>query len=823
MRRLLRPGLIAWIHLAVLWALGFAQPLFEVLADEPEFFVARGNSRADILILAFGLIVLPPTLLLLVELVLARVDVDRSLPHLLILAVLAAGLALQVLDDLVGGPSWLLIPLAVAAGAGVAAGYGSSRAVRALLSALAPAPVLFVGVFLISSPVSKLVFPQSEPGARNSTLRTPAPVVFVVFDELPVHMLMDSRQGIDGSRFPGFAALARATTWYRNATTVADNTTRAVPALLTGRIPEDDKLPIAADHPDNLFTLLGSAYDLHVVEQLTRLCPARLCQPPPRGPLDRRLSDLVSDLSIVLLHRLLPDDLDDRLPAVDRTFGDFAGGGRDAAPARDVLIDILADAETDRTRAFERFTGEIGASRSAGRPSLHFLHVALPHIPWQYLPSGQQYPVNGPDAPGLHEETWSDAPFPPLQGLQRHLLQLGHTDRLLSGLLDRLHEVGLYDRSLIVVVADHGASFRPGRNRRVMAAQTAADIAGVPLFIKQPGQREGRVEDGLVRTTDVLPTVARQLGADPAPPADGAPADDRRNAEGSVTVAAATGGSVRVSLSHFLAQRRRELARRIRLVGEGDGWSSVYGAGPRPDLIGRPLQDLPIAPPGGARIELSGPGGVASVDSRGGRVPAFVTGRLTGVRERRPLAVAVNGRLRASAVSFRNGSDIRLAAMIPPASLRSGANRIEVFAIRGATLVPLREESTMLRRRAADEVIARPGGELRVVPGAVAGFAQVQMKEGRLLLVGWAGDVRHSRVADQLLVFEGQRLLVTGAPRLERPDVGDRYGAAMRRSGFELGVDQGAVRDPSKVRVFAAVGGVASELPRPGAPPPGSR
>jgi len=38
-----------------------AQPLLDVLDNSPDFFVARGNTRADILILAFGLVLGPPT------------------------------------------------------------------------------------------------------------------------------------------------------------------------------------------------------------------------------------------------------------------------------------------------------------------------------------------------------------------------------------------------------------------------------------------------------------------------------------------------------------------------------------------------------------------------------------------------------------------------------------------------------------------------------------------------------------------------------------------------------------------------------------------
>ena len=65
---------------------------------------------------------------------------------------------------------------------------------------------------------------------------------------------------IDAARYPNFARLARDATWYRNATTVADYTERAVPALLTGDRPTTAALPIASDHPESLFTLLGGNY-----------------------------------------------------------------------------------------------------------------------------------------------------------------------------------------------------------------------------------------------------------------------------------------------------------------------------------------------------------------------------------------------------------------------------------------------------------------------------------------------------------------------------------------------------------------------------------
>ena len=50
----------AALHLGALWALAFAQPLFDLLGRNAQFFVARGSTAGDILLLAFGYTLVPP-------------------------------------------------------------------------------------------------------------------------------------------------------------------------------------------------------------------------------------------------------------------------------------------------------------------------------------------------------------------------------------------------------------------------------------------------------------------------------------------------------------------------------------------------------------------------------------------------------------------------------------------------------------------------------------------------------------------------------------------------------------------------------------------
>ena len=321
----------------MLWSLAIAQPLFDVLADSPDFFVARGNTRADILLFAFGWTLIPPTILFGIELLFLRSARIRRVVHVVLIGALCAALALQVMEGAVTTSTALLFVIAVLLGALAAYLYARKEAVRSVLTVLGAAPVLFLALFLLFSPVSKLVLPQAEDSSAAADVAGDTPVVVVVFDEFAGTGLMNSRLQIDASRYPHFAQLARGSTWYRNATTVSNSTTYAVPAIASGRVPEKGDLPIASDYPTNVFTVLGKDYRLSVNEPATELCPDRLCGEADRGSSRTRLRALFDDLSVVSAHLLLPPALDERLPAVDRTFGGFrdsaattTGNGNDA-------------------------------------------------------------------------------------------------------------------------------------------------------------------------------------------------------------------------------------------------------------------------------------------------------------------------------------------------------------------------------------------------------------------------------------------------------------------------------------------------------------
>ena len=164
------------------------------------------------------------------------------------------------------------------------------------------------------------------------------------------------------------------------------------------------------------------------------------------------------------------------------------------------------------------------------------------------------------------------------------MLQAQYADRLVGRLLDALRARGLFDDAVIVVTADHGASFATGEPRRPANRANVGAIAPVPFFVKLPGQREGRVDDRAVRTIDVLPTIAKAAGVRLPWQADGMPADERAVDPAAPIDVSHAGEPALTDAARLGAGEaaRRASAVEARLLRDG-----VYAIGPRPELIGR--------------------------------------------------------------------------------------------------------------------------------------------------------------------------------------------------------------------------------------------
>jgi hypothetical protein len=662
-----RRALVDGLQLAALSAFAVAQPLFDLLADNAEFFVARRSVAGDILVFAFGVTLVPPAAMLVLELLAAAVRPRFRRPlHLFFLACLTGIIALQALNELASVSHQAALLAAAYLGAGAALAYRKIPAVRSFLMVLSPAPILFLALFVFSPQISRLLF-EEEARAGGAQAATRAPVVMIVFDEFPTTSLLRRRDEIDAERYPNFARFASGSTWFRNATTISDNTTYAVPAILTGKVPSAGLLPNSTDHPGNLFTLLANSHRLEVFERITGLCPRRLCVDVPTSSFASRMRSLASDLKVVYQHLVLPEDLRDQLPDIGTTWGDFRDRGRQPT----------VPPSGDERHRWDTFVESIAAGE---RPSLHFLHVLLPHWPWQYLPSGRSYPGALRLYGGSPNAFWGNDAFLVAQGRQRHLLQVGFVDRLVGRLIGRLRATGLYDRSLIVLVADHGASFRPGGVRRAFTEDNTEEMAPVPLFIKAPHQKAATVVDKHVRTIDVLPTIAELLDVRVPWKTDGRSMLDPAYPDRRRLVVRGDFGAGRIVIDVPVLDREREAERRRQnalLVGRDV--RGVLGFGPPRSLLGQRVEDVPADRAVSARIDQASE--LGHVDPGSGAVPVLVTGGLVGAHRRRRLAVAVNGRVAALARSFRSNGMESFSALVPESTLHAGANDVRILAL----------------------------------------------------------------------------------------------------------------------------------------------
>ncbi len=414
---------------------------------------------------------------------------------------------------------------------------------------------------------------------------------------------------------------------------------------------------------------------------------------------------MAEDLGLVWLHVVSPPDIENDLASVSENWGNFGGGDETETAAPETedqdARNVLRNLRSGRPARFRRWMDRI---EPGSRPGLNFKHTLLPHVPWQYLPSGRGYRRTVSDPiPGLSNQSYED------QGqldvlLQRHYLQTGFTDRMLAQLWDRLKRQGIWDDALIVVAADHGVAFPHSRQRRRLGPETAAEIAPIPLFVKAPRQRRGEVDDAWVETIDILPTIFDVLNLDPRVKMDGRSAfsEEVQSRDELRFLIRNSFEELRIPADEFEADRQEIIDRNQRLFGSGgDGPERFYEIGPNTELIGRPAS----AAGAPLDVELTNAGEYENVDPASGYVPTHVVARVNGPdRQPRDIAVAVNGVIHGVGNTFTLavGDEGELVSvMVPESAFREGRNRVQV--LRGRL-------DSLRRRRGCPRSPGRPRG-----------------------------------------------------------------------------------------------------------------
>jgi hypothetical protein len=527
----------------------------------------------------------------------------------------------------------------------------------------------------------------------------------VVLDELPTQSLLNAGGGIDLERYPNLGAFADDATWYRHFTTNSAMTDFAVPSLLTGQYPKPEE-PLWTNHPDNLFSLLAPTHHLTVFESLTQLCGVDTCGVGPPRPLgtetaddapvevvierpEPRLGDLLEETVDIWTERVTPgaesearldqfeEALDSDEPAEGTTSAD---GSAPSGPARPT---------TEAREGPARITEFIDTFTPSDEPTLYFLHVLLPHTPWKFYETGEVYsePSTYPIDYNKGDEWFS------ILTQQRHMLQAEYTDMQLGRILDELRAEGLYDDSLVVVVADHGVSFEPETAWRLVATTTADSVAYAPLLVKLPGQTEGRIDDSNLMTVDVLPTIADAIGLPVQWPVDGYPAgadeiEDRGSTKSIYKIEGPDGSREILEIVEFDDDDSfpRLEDRWIGAVGSGeDRLAPLFAHLDLEGILGASLDGLD--PRAGGRAELSNDPAARDPDS--GAAPGVIMGRVTDGATDGTLIMAVDGTIVSGSPVFEHEGEPGWFALMVPEGALAGAGDIRLALVDGETVTEL--------------------------------------------------------------------------------------------------------------------------------------
>jgi arylsulfatase A-like enzyme/Tfp pilus assembly protein PilF len=130
----------------------------------------------------------------------------------------------------------------------------------------------------------------------------------------------------------------------------------------------------------------------------------------------------------------------------------------------------------------------------AGRPFFAWVHYFDPHQPFE--------------PPPPFDQLYADDPY---DG------EIAYADASLDALLARLEHLGVMDRTLVIMTADHGEGLSE-HNEMTHATLAYNSTLHVPLIIRAPvegGGPRGTVVDERVGTVDIVPTILDLLGIDP--------------------------------------------------------------------------------------------------------------------------------------------------------------------------------------------------------------------------------------------------------------------------------------------------------------------
>lgn len=761
--------------------------MLDIYGRNPEVFVANKASSLEMVVFALiAALAVPVVFTLVLGLASSLSESAYEACFYVIVGLLSLAAGLVVSRQIV--PDGDVVALVLAAAVAGVVWFLARRVDYLFVWAAAALPVLLL-VFLTVSDTSRLIWVDPEPPPGAVAIEAPASIVFVQLDELPLASLMEPSGSINDSLFPNFARLADEGTWYRNALSDSIATTQSVPSILTGTRVERGLSPTAADHPNNLFTLLADSHEMHVIEWVAALCVEDIC-PDYAGRAPARFTSLVTDLFVVYGHLTLPPSAREGLPSIDNAWKGFLGQAS-TPTGTSVEIDGVPVPPPPKRVEWADWVERIanGLDNNMGI-TLSYAHLEAPHVPWVTNPSGTHYdrPEDYNEVEGVEGGYWTLDPRQSLLAYQRHVYQLGFLDKMLGRLLERLDETGQWDDTMVIVLADHGASFVPGEHRRWPRDNNRDDLYRVPLLIKYPGQDRGAVVDEPAFGHDVLPTIVDALGIDIDWEFDGISLLDVEGTDRPHEPIrwCCSGAPASTDLDVLFEQVERNHT----WIPDQTSWLGVAAAGSAEGLLGMGVDGLPVAESEAFTWSLDRGADLVEADFDSGIVQTLLTGRVelpAGAGSE--LLLIVNETVAGVGFVVRDSANAgTLRGLLAEELIADGLNTLDVLVANPDGRGWLSGTSSVL----SITYVTEDGRELDV---GTEGAKRVQVDkvsatESGWELVGWAADVARKLVPDHIYVYVGAELIVSSPPNLENGNVVAWFDSDdLLESGFELVFD----------------------------------
>ena len=678
-------------HVFLLGSLIISHPIFKVLSGQPEFLLAHNLEGLDLLywIIAVGFIV-NFLLVLLVYLFTRFPPPYKDKARKVILFILAGIFLFIQVSDWLESSFLVSVILSILLALVFVRLYVTSIYLRTVLSYTIFLVVLTPILFSLSPGVRQILLPQRV--VSNLSIETPVnmqPVVIVILDELPVLSLLDSTGNFNTARFPNLAEFSDSSTWYKYATTTAEATLNSVPPVLTGQltIPGQQTLPLASNYPVNLFTLLSTSHEVNAFETFTHICPAHLC-----NPMQPNWRLVAEDTAVIYAHVIVPDTLKGTLPQIDNKWVGFLRAYED--PANTHTDRDLHPHHRYKVR-LKKLGWFLSGLESVDPISVNYLHMLMPHSPWMYLPDGrvyssaEQHSFTGmlpAGTPGLtiNKQLYAERHLMDFVQ-QRHLLQAGYTDKLLGDIFSVLRQRKLFDDAMIIVLSDHGVSFRPGDSHREATDTNFPDILSILMMIKYPGQNKPVTDLTAARIADVLPTILDVLNSNSdALTFDGRSLLQHSQAAPSVLdLLRDTGEVLQFPFEHFRKEFERTLQTRNMEIFDGD-FEDIYKLN-GPSLVNQPVQRFTAGDRVDGILTLDQPHLYKNVAIAQNSIPTLIRANWStqaGQPGKPTVAVAVNGIIRAvTTLQHIETVAFDFQALVSPDSFIDGFNSVHFYQV----------------------------------------------------------------------------------------------------------------------------------------------